>query len=99
LNKILASSPAAVAAEFVREGRMTDVYKVLEDTCELLHKERHERLRAEQCLSEVVKELQDKGPAILRQRQANPKCTCFTSTKVQILTLRRLPGVGERHPR
>ena len=99
LNKILASSPAAVAAEFVREGRMTDVYKVLEDTCELLHKERHERLRAEQCLSEVVKELQDKGPAILRQRQANPKCTCFTSTKVKILTLRRLPGVGERHPR
>ena len=69
LKKILASSPAAVAAEYVREGRMADVYKVLEDTCELLHKERHERLRAEQCLSEVVKELQDKGPAILRQRQ------------------------------
>ena len=69
LSKILASSPAAVAAEYVREGRMADVYKVLEDTCELLHKERHERLRAEQCLSEVVKELQDKGPAILRLRQ------------------------------
>ena len=69
LGKILASSPAEVAAEYVREGRMADVYKVFEDTCELLHKERHERMRAEQCLSEVVRELQDKGPAILRQRQ------------------------------
>ena len=114
LQKILASSPAAVAAEFVREvcarvwrqacahacvsagmhacmheahasiksralehmrsrthpqERTAEVYRVLEDTRELLHKERHERVRAEECLADVVKELQDKGPAILRQRQ------------------------------
>lgn len=67
LQKILASSPAAVAAEFVREERTAEVYRVLEDTCELLHKERHERVRAEECLADVVKELQDKDPAILRQ--------------------------------
>jgi len=69
LKKILASSPAAVAAEYVREGRMADVYKVLEDTCQLLHKERHDKNRAERCLADIVKDLSDKGPAILRQRQ------------------------------
>eukprot|EP00960_Hanusia_phi_P044281 756553-Hanusia_phi.AAC.2 len=84
LEKILTSSPAAVASEFVREGRVAEIYKVLEDTCELLHRERHERVQAEACLSEVVKELQDKGPAILRQRQEWESAVQVTNHKLEV---------------
>jgi hypothetical protein len=39
LQKILETSPAAVAAEFVRDGRLTEVYKVLKPTPYTLHPE------------------------------------------------------------
>jgi hypothetical protein len=40
LEQILASSPAKVAADLLKEGRVSEVYAVLEHTCYLLQEER-----------------------------------------------------------
>lgn len=58
-----------VAGDLLREGKISEVYTVLEHTCALLHEERASRERAEACLEAVVEELEAKGPMILQQRQ------------------------------